>query len=317
MPMSKSDWAKFRSELLTKFSQAWRPATHINRMVLPPIPVETDKGTYLVEANGNVLYDTARALRAKPRQVEYSADTGEWTVQEHALGGALDFKEIKRAEQSKVAKLMALKQRRIGSLLNDLENVREKAVSDIIFGSSYYGSGHHLDLSSGSNKAWNEEGSDPVADILTGIRTVRGKIGQLPNAMVLGYDTYQALATHPQLIAQFKVQQGLLTPDQVKSLFTGVKYLIIGSGTYNAGTPEAPVVTDFWGDYCALIPIPSTDELMEGTQTHSIFLDKTVDYWTAEEAKLWGVEFMQSVTWGVKTVNNQAGYLISKTLDRE
>lgn len=302
------------NKLISRFSTGYRPPKFINRLVLPPIPVEKDTGRYLVDLNGNLIYDAERAPRAEAKQVNFNISYGNWAVNEYALGMHLDNKEISAAKSSGAQKLVDLKKLASRKLINLLELKREKVVADIVGGTSYYDNDFQKALTNGEE--WSDEDSDPIGDIMTGMNKVRSQVGFMPNAMVMGRQTYNVLAVHPQLISYFKNQMGRLTLDQIKSLFEGIDQIIIGDGVYNSGTEDSPTITDFWGDMCALYIIPSMAELEEGTQVHAAMFDKLVDYMFVENPYKYslGIEVTQSVTWGAQHISDKNGYLITNTV---
>jgi hypothetical protein len=62
--------------------------------------------------------------------------------------------------------------------------------------------------------------SDPVGDVEVGIRTVLSNTGFKPNTLVLGYQVWEKLKQHPDLIDRIKyTQKGVITQEMVASLF--------------------------------------------------------------------------------------------------
>lgn len=298
---------EMENRLLSEFSQGWAPTQYLNRTVLPAIPVMDDKGRYLVDKNGLMIYDTELAPRADAKTVDFSHGYDNWEVFDHALASYLSKKEIAVAKRSGVDKVSDLKEATIAFILNLLEAKREKSAADRIFGTAYYHADHQKD-----NVAWNDEDSDPIGDIITGQDMVRD-MGVIPNSLVMGYKAFSALRVHPKLLAFFKNQMGLLTIDQMKEVL-GVKNIIVGEGAYNSGTENNPVLTPFWGSHCAIVPIHTPEEMRLGFRVHTALFDKLDDYHSYEEDKGLNVRLTQTATYGLLTTNIKHGYLITNVI---
>ncbi len=301
------DLAEMENRMLTEFSQGYAPTSYINRLVLPPIPVTRDKGSYFVDENGLLIYDTELAPRADAKTIDFATGSEKWEVFDHALAGLLSKKEIQAARETGVEQLSDLKETLIAKLITLLEAKREKNCADRVFGAAYYDSEYQTD-----NVAWNDEDSDPIGDIMTGMEAVRD-MGAIPNSLVLGRKAYNALRVHPKLIAFFKNQMGMLSDEQIKNVL-GVTNIIVGDNVYNSGSPKNPILTPFWGDHCAIYPIHSAQEMKMGARVHTVLFDKLTDYHSYEEDKSLNVLYTQTTCYGLKTINTKQGYLIKNVI---
>ena len=303
----------FQNKLLTNFSTGYRPNKYVNREALPPVEVDDDSGSYITELNDNMLVDDARAIRARAKSVDFNFAKGTFSLEEHALSLPLDKKkEIEKAVEISSLKLNNLKESSVRKLLNMLEVRREYLAAQMLHGTGNYHSNNKKALS--GNSCWSDyTNSDPVGDIMTGIDMVRNTIGYNPNGLVMDSYTWALLRNHPAILAYYKVNQGMASKEQVMALFDGIDTIVVGTAMYNAGTPSVPSPTNFWADNCAIIPIPSAQELADGAQVHSVMFDQLSAYGSYEFDEGEVVRMMQTVAYGVMKVNDKAGYLISNT----
>lgn len=303
----------FQNKLLTNMSLGYRPNKYANREVLPPVEVDDDTGSYITELNDNMLVDDARAIRTRAKSVDFNFGKGTFNLEDHALSILLDKKkEIEKAAKLSSLKLNNLKESSIRKILNMLEIKREYLAASMVHGASNYHSNNKKALS--GQTCWSDyTNSDPVGDIMAGIEVVRNTIGFNPNGLVMDSYTWALLRNHPAILTYFKVNQGMATREQVMSLFDGIDKIVVGTAMYNAGTPSVPSPTNFWADSCAIIPIPTAQELADGTQVHSVMFDQLSAYGSYEFDEGEVVRMMQTVSYGVMKVNEKAGYLISNT----
>lgn len=297
--------------LLSEFSQGFIPGGFFNRLILPPITVLKSRGKYLAGKNGLMLYDTERAPRTQAKQIDHNYGSGEYRTYEHALAHPLDKKEIQAANEVGLTQLQNLKENVISLLISLLELNREKGTADVVFGSTYYHADYQDDIGS---TPWNNHSTgDPIGDINAAIKAVR-EAGAVPNALVMSSDVFDVLKTHPDLVNHFKNQMGVLTAEQIIGLFGPIKKIVVADCMYNSGTEDAEVLTNVWGNHCAVYPIPSPEELMRGARVHAALFDKLSGYHAYEHDQGVLVNYTQIVEWGIEAINNQCGFLIQNTL---
>ena len=299
------------NRVLTTFSQGWNPQDMINRIVCPPIPVTRSQGDYMVDKNGLRLYDTERAPRTRAKTVDFEHGTSSWSTKDQWLSVLLDKDEIEEAQSTGLEALMNIKQDAVSLVMNLLEAKREKAVADRVMGTSYYHNDFQKDIAS---TPWNDQtNGDPIADIMEAVKAVRS-VGAVANALVMSGAVYDALCVHPAMLDYFKMQMGRLTDAQILSMFRGVTRIVIGDATYNSGTEDAAVLTPYWGDHCAVVPINSLQELKQGRKAHTVVFDRLNAYKSLEHDEGETVRMIQKVEWGILTINTQHGYLIENAV---
>ena len=310
MPNPK-DYDALENKILTGFALDYQSNIYVNRLIHPPVNVTRDVGTYYVGKNGMFLYDTERALRAMPKQIDQSFGTGQYHTRQHALDHPLDMEELKAAEETGMGQVMNLKQRAVNYVMNSLELDREHEDFAITFGTAYYGSSNKADLS--STHGWDEQSdSNPISDINAAIEACRAG-GARANSLVLDYMTLSYLLNHPVLIGYFKNQMGMLTIDQMKSLFPTITKVVVTDAVYNSGTPDVPVLTPLATKVCAVLPIHTPQEMQNGVRLHSAMFEKVKDTKSLEYSVGPLLHLQQYVRYGIEAINDNCGFLFTNT----
>ena len=297
------------SPVLTKFVTGFRNPQFIADKVCPVVPTLTETGSIMgMGKDGFKLYETRREIgNPIPEAIppDFSADT--YQVAEEAILRKYDQRELEAAQNYGTAEVLKLKQRYLRICQNNVLMTREKAVADIVFGTSYYASGNKVTLS-GSDQI-TDPSSDPLGVVDTGMAAARADMFIEPNIGVIGYTAWQKLKRHAQLVEIFKhVQKGLLTPALVAEAFE-LEELIVGKNGYATDTG---VHTDLWGDYFALLYRPPVAEMVEGTTPHTVIIQQKgypKAYQFPIERILHPVASQDMFT--VKNVSTSYGYLIS------
>jgi len=307
-----NSYETLNNPVLSNFAQNYVPSMYINRIILPPVIVGRTSGSYTVGRNGLMLYDTERAPRTQPKQVDHSFTTGTYSTREHSLDHPLDMVEVREAEETGVANLMQLKKNSVSLVMNLLELRREYEAMSYVFGAANYDSNNKLDLS--SSNEWDDYTSgDPIGDINNAIEVVKAA-GARPNCLAMDSATWHVLRNHPDLIGYFKNQMGVLTAEQVKSLFDPITMIVITDAVYNSGTEASETLTPLVEHKCAVLPVPSMEEMLAGARVHSALFDKRNAYKTLEWEQGPLLHLQQFVQYGVELVNNKAGFLFSTTI---
>ena len=296
--------------ILTKFAAGYKNANFIGRLVAPRVESLTETGTfYSLGKEGFYLYDTERALRTNARKIDFHMSKDTYACKEHALETSLDYKEIDIAEKYGANKVLDLKRKALSIVQRALEVDLEKAVSDILFGTSYYASGNKIALSGTS--CWTDTtNSTPIEDIRTGKKAARNDMGIEPNTLVLGYLSWDALVNHPDITGKIKNSKNqFVTLDDLKEILS-IPNIIVGQAVY---ATDGDVFTDLWDDSAALIYIPNEAEEPEGVPIHTVLIEEIGYPEVKEYSMKKTLDIEETQKYVVKNVNTSNGYLITNT----
>lgn len=142
---------------------------------------------------------------------------------------------------------------------DNLLRALEKRVGDLVCGS---GSTNWANAAAPST-TWDNDTSDPIGDIDTARSTVIQATGHMPNALVMGWQVWEQLKNHPDLLDRIKyVQKGVLTADLAAGLFE-VEKLLVGRSVYDSAEEgETSSMGYIWGKYATLMYVPPSPGLM-------------------------------------------------------
>lgn len=215
---------------LTNISVAYIQSqdVYIADKVFPPVPVEKQSDLYFTYDKGDFFRDEVKE-RAPATESEgggYSIDvTSNYYARLYALHKDIDDQLRANAD----APLNP--DRDATEFLTQLHLIRR----DKVWAANYFTTGKWgLDLTGvaaapGANQflQWNLTTSTPAKDVRAQRTRIGIATGYWPNTLVLGVDTYDALAEHPDIIDRIKhTAKGVITPELLASVFDVPKVLI-------------------------------------------------------------------------------------------
>jgi len=261
------------------------------------------------------LVDARRALRSKPKQVEFAVDYTTEQLEEFALSAPLDRLEI---EEASVAGIDARGRAR-GTAQRMVVLNREKAIADLINTDATYAAGMVTTVS----VKWDTDTGDPFNDLLAVMDAIRQKVGVLPNNLEMGWSAWTSARGNPNVINKMPGGTGADRTTQTVSMqqfsdYLNMPYFNVGTAAYHDGTD----FVDMWPDNVHLSyvdPNPTEREAptfgftatrrygeVDGVPLLGIAGDDlTEQQWVSE---MWYME--QLKPWIAK---NDAGYLLKAT----
>ena len=204
-----------------------------------PSPKLTDK--YFVFDKGNYLRSIAdlRATGSETAGANYTLSTDTFSCDPYGVHMDLDDYVVGNADAALNIEVSTTRY-----ITEQLLLKREQVFAAAAFtGSVWTGStgGGDITVGSGANQitAWDTSPSTPIKDIKEQIDSVESKTGRRPNVLLLGKDTYTALATNSDLIERIKyTQTGMLTTDLMAALF-GVERVHVPGAIVNSAVQGA------------------------------------------------------------------------------
>jgi hypothetical protein len=111
---------------------------------------------------------------------------------------------------------------------------------------------------------WSDtNNSHPIADIKLAKRLILSKTGYAPNKLVLGYDTYDALTVHPDILDRIKYTSPDAITTDILARYFDVDQVLVSQAVYNSAAEGLTAVTDFSLGASALLcyaaPAPGLD----------------------------------------------------------
>ncbi len=215
----------------------------IAKKVLRPEPTGTQEFKYLKKPRGETftIPNTKVGRKSKPEVVSFTGILVTDSTDGHALQDFVPYEDIKNAQGTKFNPVG----NSVESLTALLALDREKRTAGLLFDTNQYGAGNKTTLAA-NDKFSATTTSDPIKTIMTGINALpmRG------NGCCMSYAVYQALATHPKIVAAAYRNSGTsgIIPAQVIADLFGFKEFYIGDSYYQtAKKGQAETYAQVWG----------------------------------------------------------------------
>jgi len=236
--------------------------------VFPPIPVNNKSDLYYIYNRGD-FYRNSMQKRAPGSPAVaggYKLTTGNYNTDVWALKKIID-------DQIRANSDSPLQPDRDATFWLTQQALVNR---DVNWATAYFGTGiWGTDLTGvagapggGQFKQWDQAGSTPLDDVLTGQLAIKKATGYWPNTLVLGAQTFIKLLTNAQIIDRLKYGQTAPGPvvvnlSDLEALFK-VKRVLVASGVQttsaedmNANSDTTPDVLDFIAGKHALLAYAS------------------------------------------------------------
>src|SRR5215471_44095 len=320
--------------ILTNLSVGFADPTVYGEQIMPITPVNTQSGKYNVfDRSDWLLYESRRAPGTVAHEIQgrrWSTDTFECMerslqapildeerqmlesqggLANPAFGGAIQIDPEADATKLVTRALILGHESKVASLVRNTAN---------------YPGGSFVTLSGTSqwdNWTYGTAGipstvvSDPVANIMTGMRTIRTLTGRWPNVLAIPSYGMSFIENHPRVVDRFKTFS-LSQPDAFQTLTGFEGKIITPDSMYNSAQniDATPAMTFFWGKdvWLGIVdPNPGLMQFTFGKTFAQIYPDgstKPTDRWREESRKADIVR--TSFKYDLKIVSSVAGYLI-------
>lgn len=255
-------------EALTNISTAYQQADtqFIARRIAPIVPVEKQSGKYFTYTKADWFRDEAkpRADASESAGTGYGLSTASYSCDVYALHK--DIGEQARANAAPQVDLERDATRFITQRM--LLRMEIQMVSDI-FGTGIWGTDATL------SNLWSDyTASDPIGDVESQKRTILSTTGRRPNTLVLGYDTYIQLKSHPDIIDRIKyttaVNGRVVTPQLLAAMFDVENVHIAEAIKNTAVEGETAAYSFVWGKSALLLYVNPNPGLLEPSAMYTL-----------------------------------------------
>jgi hypothetical protein len=299
--------------------------------IMPETPVRTKSGQYRVYDRSDWLLTEDRR---EPGAVAHEIVGGKWSTdvfstREHSLqvpvfdeerwqltslggladpifGGDLELDPEEQATEKAVRSIFLNHENKVSSLVRNTANY-PGANTTTLSGASQW------DQSSGGTYPYVT--SDPVTNILTGMRAVYAATLRWPNTLAIPTLGLSYIEQHPRIIDRFK-NYSLTMPNAFQALTGFVGDIVLLDSMYNAANNiDATIsLTQFWGKDVWLGIVdqqPGQNTMTFGKTFAQIYPDgstRPTERWREESRKADLVR--TNFSYDLKIVSSSAGYLI-------
>ena len=291
---------------LSKVARGYSNSAFIAETIFPVIDSELEK-VDIFEFNKEAFQvcDTERSIRANSNVISPKGFTKKTTtLTEHDLAYPIDYRE---EEESKIVKLQL---HATNVVTEGLKLKHEKQCADLVQDTNNYASTNKIVLSGTS--LFSNAASDPEGVVDDAKNAIAGKIAQLPNTMVMGYDSFKDLKKHPKLrdlVSTSKTR--IITLDLMKEIFD-IENIVVGKSVF---VNEAGSFVKVWGNNIVLAYVPPLNSRTEYDPSFAYTVRKKdslkVDEYTKEGNKVKYIRATDIYT--PFLVGPDAGYLIKNS----
>ncbi|MHA2264305.1 MAG: hypothetical protein ACXAEN_18080, partial [Candidatus Thorarchaeota archaeon] len=289
---------------LTNVSIAYSNAAYIWDQIFPQVPVAKQTNKFFTFPKAAWYRDetAVRAPGARARRADYTLSTDSYVAIEKALAKQVPDEVIKNSDDP-LKPLVRATQYVTDQIFKSIE----KDVTDLVFSTGWASSAT-------PSPTWDNDASDPLTDVETGMFTVAQAIGREPNVGVIGRGLWRYLKNHPDIIDRLKYGQTPGSPAMVNiagvaDLF-GLEKLLISRSLIDTGNEGAAASLGFiGGNHLALIYVPSSAALDEPAAGYTfVWKGREVNRYREDQEHADVVEALMS--WDSKITATDAGYLV-------
>lgn len=320
--------------ILTAFSVGFQDQALFGERLMPITPVRTKSGSYRVfDRSSWIIHESRR----QPGTVANEVSGGKWSsdvfeVFEHSLQApVLDEERQALTSQGGLADpvfggALQLDPETDATALvtRSLMLAHESKVSSVIRNNANYPGGSTVTLAGAQqwdNITYGTPGvattvtSDPVTNIMTGMRTIRTLTGRWPNMLAIPALALSYVENHPRIVDRFK-NFSLSIPEAFRTLTGYEGSIVLTDSFYNSANniDANATMTSFWGKdvWIGLVdPTPGQRTMTFGKTFAWVYPDGSIrptDRWREEPRKADLVR--TSFNYDTKIVSSIAGYLI-------
>lgn len=292
--------------LQTNISIAYRNTAYMADQVFPGVPVQKKSDLYFTYSKDYWFRDEAK-VRAPGTNAErggYGVSTDSYACEEYAFA-----KEVPDEVRENQDKPMNVNREATEFATNKILLSKEILVASRINTSGNWTNSTTL---SGSSQ-WSDPNSNPYDDVDTARETVLLACAQEPNTMIMGYEVFNKLKNHDELIERVKhtqeVKAGLTVQQLAQALEVGK--ILVGKSIYTATLePQTATYAFIWGKYCWIGYVnPSPGLLVPSAGYTFTWKNRSVRSWREDSPKQDVYE--ASENFDAKAVAADCGYLIS------
>lgn len=324
----------YSDPILTNFSVGYRDQALYGERIFPVTPVNTQSGRYRVFDRSNWLIHESRREPGTVANEIYGAKWSEDTFEtkERSLQVPIfDEERQQLVSQGGFANPVFGGAMQINPELDatslatrSLLLAHELAVSTLVRDTSQYATANKTTLAGAQQ--WDDytngvtSTSNPVSDIMTGMRAVYAATGRYPNTMIVPALGMNYIENHPRVVDRFK--NFALSIEGAFRTLTGFDGTILAVDShYNAANniDATESIQSFWGKDVWLGIVDETPSLNQFTfgktfaQTYPDGSTRPTDRWREEPRKADIVRV--SYKYDLKIVSAGAGYLITTAFD--
>lgn len=227
--------------LWSAWVQGYGHEARVMTALFPLAPVTSRRGRVIrFNRDSFRLSTTERAPGTQLRRRTFSFESDPYTLKDHGEQLVIPIENIEEAAAVPGLDLVRVNM----SQFMETQTLRhEKDAAALALTAANYAAGHDILVASADQ--WDEALADPVAQMRTYKRLVQGKIGYVPNTLVLGTAAFDAALDNTRIRDQIKyTSRESITAEVLASLFD-LEAVVVAESVYD---DAVGTTTDIWTD---------------------------------------------------------------------
>lgn len=249
---------------LTDFASGYKNSKLIADMVAKPIRVSDLSGTFQKRSRrdaNNARMDDLIGSTGVASELLYSLSTDTYRLEARALKGYVDL-----AASGGMASALDPEQEMTERLMDTIKLLHEKRVATVLTTTTSYTSANRLTAGLSSKPAiatkWSDwSAGDPVGDIKVALRTLPSAGDDFERVMWISDVVFDALCSHPQILALKGTTAGVASAEELVSYFRGLDRIEVSDVTYDSANEGATAsYSRVWSSTaCGIVLVPRSE----------------------------------------------------------
>ena len=250
---------------LTNVSVKYGGNEFVGGAIAPTVGVQKKSDVYYIidpYEDAKRQQDTNRAPGTRPSEVNWAVTTGSYACSDHALAHYIPDEERENADAVLGPDIQATEMLTQQIMLD--KEIKLVAALDA-----------GVTATAAATEYWGSGDANPLNDVITGIKSVRGTIHKVPNVLIFDYDVLLALQVDPYIIDRLKYGQtapspAVVTVQSLAQLFMIDRVLIASCSKNSAGKNQDASISSVWGKGAYLAYVPPRPALREPSVAYTL-----------------------------------------------
>ena len=234
---------------LTNVSIEFGVGTFMAERLAPSIDVlkQSDK-YFIIDVLREVLRQQAtnRAPGTKAEVVDRRVTTDTYSADDHALSKALPDEIVQNADNAIAQEISSVE------FLSRMLGVDREIVLKVILDAGLTNTAA-ASAASDATGGWDQDTSDPIADVKSATKSIRDALGVQPNVIGMDIDVFEALQDHPLIVDRIKYtsspnQPAIVNTTTLAQLFNVAEIAVASIKKNTAAKGAAASLSAVWSD---------------------------------------------------------------------
>lgn len=259
MSFLNTNTARVVDPVLSGIARGYTHAQRVGHTLFPAIDVLARGGTVIEFGRESFLnYRAKRAPGAQAISIQFGYEGKPFSLMQYSLDAPIPREHM---DDASVVPGIDLGKRAVNTTMESLTLTLEIEQAELAGNPLSYPINNKLSLA-GTAK-WDNDTSNPLADIDAAKDQVRTTCGVEPNRMVISNKGFRALKRHPKITDRFRYTTAeSITAKMLAGIFD-LEELNVGKATYVDNLEATSTFKEAWGNFACLAYVPTQDAAVD------------------------------------------------------